>query len=212
MGMDCTTYKIKNVVFNEDDIKTRTLMLTDEQKQDFIQRFPKSIDMFKANELLNLEQIKIDFNISNNFSSTDWDFNNPALSWIKYVDYSTDNDINPEQVISIEDSSKYIYQDGWTIICEVEEIGYIRKPFRHYDTPTKNDDESITIYIDNFTGVDQSINEVLGSKACENCYLILNNNNLDIAKKLGNYCYDKEEWFNNVTSKLFDNNFTIIDW
>ena len=104
----------------------------------------------------------------------------------EYEDYDKFSKIMETKIVSIErDISKYtekgkdieikygtLYlmkdvpmQEEFYIKCNRDEVGYMRKPFRHYSTPTKSENGTTTLYIDNTTGAKKEDLDTLYNKA-----------------------------------------------
>ena len=90
-----------------------------------------------------------------------------------------------------------------------DEVGYIRKPFRHYSTePIVNGDE-IVLTVDNFTGVDW--NYVTGLLKCGDAFAAIFD--IEVAKTLLPVVGKKEYWKSLVIDKLNDPDvFVAMDW
>lgn len=90
------------------------------------------------------------------------------------------------------------------------EIGYIRKPFRHYSTPIEETDGVVTLTADNTTGVDwKVVSELLGCGDDSFAAIF----DIKVARALKQHVGDKVEWQKQVINLMRTKEvFVSIDW
>lgn len=90
------------------------------------------------------------------------------------------------------------------------EIGYIRKPFRHYSTEPVVEGDVITISVDNFAGVDWAhVTELLGCGDDSFAAIF----DIKLARDLKKFVGEKTAWQQHVINNLKDPEvFVAMDW
>ena len=136
---------------------------------------------------------------------------------------SIQEDINKyskvNEKINIDSGILYIVKEVPTVkefylSNSYEEVGHIRKPFRHRQTPPKNEDGVTTIYIDNTTGVDKEKLDIFFKKCNYNeDEAILSFTNKHDVKEDFLSCLSKEMYpYGEKLFPLKDNECICIDW
>jgi len=110
------------------------------------------------------------------------------------------------RVIPEESFEDLCFDTGYTFT----EIGYIRKPFRHYSTPTEENDGVITLKTDNATGVDWKVVSELMGCVDESSAAIFD---IKVARVLKQHVGDKVDWQKQVINQMRSKEvFVSLDW
>jgi len=107
----------------------------------------------------------------------------------------------PEELI--EDLS---FETGYTFT----EVGYIRKPFRHYSTPIEENDGVVTLTTDNATGVDwKVVSELMGCGDDSSAAIF----DIKVARDLKKHVGEKVAWQQQVINQMRTKGvFVTLDW
>lgn len=138
-----------------------------------------------------------------------WELENSQLfgledDWIHFV---RTTEIGLESEIL---KAEFIYKEKEVVFFEVKEVGYMRKPFRHTETPTKIENESIIITVTNFSGKGNNAYQVLQKISPEqtnngNVFIF----NIEELKELQSFS-DDSEIFNKMLINDFDKQKDIV--
>jgi len=110
------------------------------------------------------------------------------------------------RVIPEESFEDLCFDTGYTFT----EIGYIRKPFRHYSTPTEENDGVVTLKTDNATGVDWKVVSELMGCVDESSAAIFD---IKVARVLKQHVGDKVDWQKQVINQMRSKEvFVSLDW
>lgn len=102
----------------------------------------------------------------------------------------------------------YKYSDSYNCTILVTEVAYFRKPFRHESTPNIVSENSVTMFVDNCTGLGEQAYALLDKYAetqdspCDPTFL---NTDLKILKQLSKLSNDKTFWEDKIISPMTDN-------
>jgi len=124
-----------------------------------------------------------------------------------------------EKIIKINSGEIYLFESiptlkEYYIKGEAEEVGYMRKPFRHFSTPPKSKNGTTTLYIDNTTGVPKEIYDVFKKKILysPDCSLMVFTNKHNAEKEfLASIGEDYKEYGSSLFP-LEDDELISIDW
>lgn len=107
----------------------------------------------------------------------------------------------------------FIYMDRQILTVETKEIGYMRKPFRHSETPSRVEGDTVILTVINFSdegekGFDE-LKKIDAKQTEEANVFVFDVNQLDVIKK---YTYSEEEFENSFMKDWKPNHFVQFNW
>lgn len=222
MGMDVMHYRIKRELTQEEfspifngqffdyyDSHILTVELDTRMKSWYLQNYSaQHIRTYKEFDWHNW-LIKFPQYDSTSEHYQQWELENSQLfgletDWIHFV-RDTESGLESEIL-----KAEFIYQEKEVVFFEVKEIGYMRKPFRHEDSPAKFENDAVIISVTNFSGKGNNAYEVLKKISPEqtdngNVFVF----NIDELKELQKFAED-HQFFNKMLINDFDTQKDIV--
>lgn len=94
-----------------------------------------------------------------------------------------------------------------------KEVGYMRKPFRHEETPSRVEGDSVVITVTNFSGKGKEAYTAMkeyDAKQVEQSNVVIFTKEAILSLK--EFCYAPENYQEQFLNNLQDNEFVSIDW
>lgn len=216
MGMDVMHYVVNRVV-PESEMK---LNISEPGWIDLPDGFhaidvnKRTIEWMKKNSFdeSNIQTIK-------EFDWEKWEKEHPQYENYDCYDYCVNGEKEHWIQLTSPENETILLTDGFSyknvsyLIVESKEVGYMRKPFRHYDAPSYKDGDTIVLTFTNFSdkGVDgyselKKIDEVQTENA--NVYLFDKNQ----VKLLQKYSYDEKVYQSNFMEDWTDKSYVQFNW
>lgn len=166
------------------------------------------------------------------FTVNNWDLSkSKEENWIEFIyipetmkelelTISTNGEIVQDNIVVEEKTqihticAEQIYYKQVTYVYYTEEeIGYMRKPFRHEETPSRVEGNCVILTVTNFSGKGKNAYEVMrsyDSKQVESSYVIMFEKK-DILS-LKEFCYYLDNYQKQFLDNLEDNEYLSMDW
>lgn len=103
-------------------------------------------------------------------------------------------------------------KDYAIVHLSVEELGYMRKPFRTFDDASTPEDESSFFIADNLKTAIKGLSRIEHPELSDNNYAVLGFDDLPLLDELGNYAYDPGMWVNSITDVISRTSIVVLDW
>lgn len=140
-----------------------------------------------------------------NYSFLEWDFSeDTSKNWVQLE--------TPEgKTILIDDG--FIYQEVGYVFFKEKEIGYMRKPFRHSETPSRMEGCKLILNVTNFSDEGENALEELkriDSQQAEDCnVLVFNPEQLD---KIKNCSFDPQQFKESFMDNWKTSHYVLFNW
>lgn len=216
MGMDLSVYRVIRPLAEKDlieGVRYRHLFLREQQLEQFKQRFG-AVDA-APEEVMDVDLLRAEQGIPESWAMSEWDLS-AEEGWASFSDPEGKA---ADKLVTVQSRQYLCWTGRYDIGCyEVEEMGYMRKPFRHSCTPAVASVEAsgasvITFTVGNFAGADlDALTAVLGKEAMEDCYAVLLYDDLPQLRQLKDLCAFPEVWEQQVLNDFGPDCCVVIDW
>jgi hypothetical protein len=149
-----------------------------------------------------------------------WFEQNPQYKDYNFGNYSLSHDENQKWFEMLDQEGKtvlfndgFVYKDRQILTLETKQIGYMRKPFRHSETPNRVEGDTLVISVTNFSDEgEKGFDELkkIDEKQTEDANVfIFDVSQLDGIKK---YSYSAEEFDEAFIKDWKPNHFVQFNW
>ena len=210
MGMDLTVYRMRQPL-SPDQYATaqdaRKLLLTDAQVQQLRGRFEQVKP--ERQQLVDVEKLREACSLDESWALQAWDLENKP-GWVEFAKCGT-ADVTSRHAV---DPAAFVLEGSlYEQPMAVEELSYIRKPFRKGSTPPRMEGDVLVLTADNFTGSDlDALATVLGVEAMDNSYALFFAEDRMKLEALREHCFDPELWQRKVLDVLECDCVVVMDW
>lgn len=211
MGMDLNVYRlIKPLpVLGGDpasDIRSRTIFVTAEQADALRAQFPEA--NFEHQQFVDMDVLYQVTGVPANWYVSEWELSG-ATGW---VDFEHDGQVSRREIAD----TAILLRDDPLLSCEfeVEELGYMRKPFRHHTTPVRVEGNTVILSTDNFAGVDRDkVAALMGPHAADASIATFLAADVARLQALAEHCAEPQRWEQVVLDTMGSPDVvTVIDW
>lgn len=219
MGMDLSTYKLLKALSQDDEAvgegRTRNLYLTAEQVAQLRIQFPdlmseaeQALDEDKLRALARSQQVPDDYYIADYGQSPEAE---DPKGWVSYRHPEEDSS---DMLIEVPVFADCLRETGFHLVhMAVQELGYIRKPFRLESTPSRIEGDTLVLSVGNFTGSDTAkLTEIMGQSVMDSSYGAFLFSDIERLKALKPMCFSPQEWQTQVLDVMGPDCVTVIDW
>jgi hypothetical protein len=149
-----------------------------------------------------------------------WFEKNPQYQGYTFGDYDLSDEAQAKwiEVVSPEDKttlidSGFIMKDVQKIVLEVKEIGYMRKPFRHSETPSRVEGDTLILSVTNFSDEgEKGFDELkkIDAKQTEECNVFI----FDVSQldNIKDYSYSSQEFEKAFIDNWKNEHFVQFNW
>lgn len=216
MGMDMYHFRVKDII----DVNKLTLEAKEEllynnkvgslvitpRVTDWMKQAGFSVD-YAVNEPILDETATIPDNLKD-WEITNWDLTHTAMSdnWIELTHPVT------EELVTLK-GEQLIFKDQPTIYFHRQEVGYMRKPFRHSETPTIQEGDTMVFSVTNFS--DNGLGAMTVMREYDNEQAESGNVEMfsvQDVQKLAEFSYSVEDFSNNFIKEWQPQDYVLINW
>lgn len=213
MGMDLSVYRLVcPAPLERDEVNTdskqRELLVSESQAL-FLEGLFPGFER-KRQEFINVEYLRKRAGAPAEANLYLWDFSGPS-GWASFS-------MEGRPDILYEGPSEGIIEFGsfFEANFQVEELGYIRKPFRREDKSSTfcKETGTLTLFTNNFGGADlQALRDIFGEERWDNAWALFTQPEKTAVEALGRHCFSASHWKKVVTAHLDDPRVVVcIDW
>lgn len=216
MGMDVSHYMVKRVV-PESEIK---MQISEDGWIELPDGFHKIDVNSRTIDWMNKNSFdEKDIQVIQEFDWEKWEKENPQYENYEFYDYCVHGNHEHWIQLTSPEGESILLNEGFPyknvsyIVVESREIGYMRKPFRHYDEASYKEGDAIVITVTNFSekGLDgyselKKMDEEQTEKG--NVYLFDKNQ----VRALQKYSYDEKVYQSNFIEDWTDKSYINFNW
>jgi len=215
MGMDVSRFKIVKVLPNQEALKYI-------KEGDYPDNKVRELEINdRITAWMKQNNVGQEFVVT--YEDYDWEAwfeKNPEYKEYSFGNYDLSDEaqskwvelISPEGKTTLIDSG-FIMKDVQKIVLEVKEIGYMRKPFRHSETPSRVEGDTIVLSVTNFSdegekGFDEL--QKIDAKQTEECNVFI----FDVAQleNIKDYSYSSADFEKAFMDNWKADHFVQFNW
>lgn len=210
MGMDLNVYQLLRPLdpnLEDYPANSRGLSVTTVQFEALRKLFADL--QARDEEFVSLERLREFAGVPGNWDLSAWDLGLPR-GWAEFSDPACQ-----QASVLVEVDSQQFLDKGplVTVVFEVCERGYLRKPFRFHDTPSRVEGDTLVLTVDNFTGCDMAkVTEALGAQVMEDSSGVFGYSDLPRLQVLKDLCSMPNAWQRQVLDQMAPDCVAVIDW
>ena len=216
MGMDVMRYEVARTI-NKEEVPE----LTEDIRYGLSEKNYQIIEVDTRTEAwlkeagFSLDDIRIE----KEFDWDTWVESNPQYKEYTWVEYSFDDnekhwaqlESSNGEIVLLDDG--FVFKDVKLMLVEQKQMGYMRKPFRHSDTPTRVEGDTVVLTVTNFS--DEGMNGFEELKKIDaqqtedaNVYVFKE----DHLRNLKKFSYDPKYFSEAFIEDFKKNQYVLFNW